>query len=117
MLTPSPVEMTVPIGISASASYAEKKDAGADTLPSLAIAATPLAGLKVGGKYRVELKNVLGEFPGIIWWWEWGTKEEILKARREEGEKAPMRVEILDVFSEKFLSVKMEEGPILEIVE
>lgn len=94
----------------------EEKEKGADTLPYLAIAATPLAGLKVGERYRVELKDWLGEFPGYVWWWDWGEKKEILGARGvEEG---PMTVKVIrSAFSESQLRVRMAEGPILEVVE
>ena len=112
----SPTEISVPIGISASASYIEKKDMGADTLPYLAIAATPLAGLDVGERYRIELKDWQGEFPGYAWWWDWGEKKEILEARGV-GE-GPMTVEVIQsAFSESQLRVRMGEGPVLEVVE
>lgn len=108
--------MSIPLGISASRSYVEKKEKGADTLPYLAIAATPLAGLEAGERYRVELKDWLGEFPGYAWWWDWGEKKEILEARGA-GE-GPMTVEVIQsAFSESQLRVRMAEGPILEVVE
>lgn len=59
-----PTEMSIPIGISASADYMEKKDKGADILPALAIAATPLAGFKAKERYWVELMDLNGEVPG-----------------------------------------------------
>ncbi len=94
----------------------ENKPKGADTLPYLAIAATPLAGLKVGERYMVELKDWHGEFPGYVWWWDWGERKDILKARG--GGEGPMRVEVLQsAFSESQLRVTMGEGPILEVVE
>ena len=79
-----PTEMSIQIGISASANYIEKKDKGADILPALAIAATPLAGLKAGERYKVELKDWRREFPGYVRWWDWGERKDILKARGEE---------------------------------
>ena len=48
-----PAEISIPIGIHASPRYRERKDEGADTLPYLAIAATPLAGLEVGERCEV----------------------------------------------------------------
>lgn len=111
-----PTEISVPIGISASASYTEKKEKGADSLlPYLAIAATPLAGLEGGERYRVELKDWQGEFPGYVSWWDWGEKKEILEARGV-GE-GPMTVEVIQsAFSESQLRVRMGEGPVLEVV-
>ncbi|KAK0517266.1 hypothetical protein JMJ35_000421 [Cladonia borealis] len=111
-----PIELSIPLGISASASYTEKKDQGADTLPYLAIAATPLAGLELGERYRVELKDWQGEFPGYAWWWDWGEKKEILEARGV-GE-GPMTVKVIQsAFSESQLRVRMGEGPVMEVVE
>jgi len=63
----TPTGISLRIGIQGSASYHPRKEEGADTLPYLAIAATPLKGLEVG-EYRVEFKGVLGEFPGKVWW-------------------------------------------------
>lgn len=48
-----PTEVSILIGTHASPRYQERKDDGADTLPYLAIAATPLAGLEVGERYEV----------------------------------------------------------------
>ena len=111
-----PTEMSIPIGISASADYMEKKAKGADILPALAIAATPLAALKAGERYKVELKDWHGEFPGYVWWWDWGEKKDILKARG--GGKGPMTVEVIQsAFSETQLLVTMGDGPILKVVE
>ncbi len=94
----------------------ENKEKGADILPDLAIAATPLAGLKAGERYRVELKDWLGEFPGYAWWWDWREKKEIMGARGiGEG---PMTVKVIQsAFSESQLRVRMAQGPILEVVE
>ena len=92
-----------------------KKDKGADILPALAIAATPLAGLRAGERYKVELKDWRGEFPGYACWWDWAEEKDILKARG--AGKWLMTVEVVQsAFSETQLLVTMRDGPILKVV-
>ena len=115
-----PLEISIPLGIHASARYQERKDEGADTLPYLAIAATPLAGLEVGERYEVKLKDdIVGEFPGYVWWWDSGEMEEVVGKRIVEGkEERGFDVPVEDGFGEKGqIRVEMAEGPVLTVEE
>ena len=114
-----PTEISIPIGIHASPRYQERKDEGANTLPYLAIAATPLAGLQAGERYEVGLKDIVGEFPGYVWWWDFGEKEEVVSRRVGEGrEGRGFVVPVEDGFGGKRqIRVEMAEGPIFMVEE
>lgn len=107
--------MTVQIGIHASARYQERREEGADTLPYLAVAATPLAGLERGRSYEVGLKDVAGEFPGYVWWWDFGEKDEVVGKRVGGGGQGG---EVFDVPVVDFagrIGVEMVEKPVLKV--
>lgn len=113
-----PVEMEVQLGVSKSSLYDERLSRGENTRSSLAVAATPSAGLRVGERYRVELKDPHGDFPGSIWWWEGGEVEEVLGRRSVGGgETRPLVIDYANWQPETSLSLVMEQGPILEVVE
>ncbi|KAM0794232.1 hypothetical protein BDR22DRAFT_967870 [Usnea florida] len=112
------VEIGIPIGIHVSPRYQERKDEGANALPYLAVAATPLAGLVVGERYVVGLKDVVGEFPGYVWWWDFGEREEVVGRRVGEGGAGRgFAVPVVDAFGERRIRVEMGEGPGFVVVE
>lgn len=114
-----PTEISVPIGFHASPRYQERKDEGADTLPYLAIATTPLVELRIRESYEIGLKNILGEFPGYVWWWDFGKKGEIVRKRLIEGKGGgEFDVPVADGFGEsRQISVEMVERPIFAVEE
>lgn len=111
----SSAEMTIPIGIHASSRYQERKDEGKDTAPYLAIAATPLAGLERGRSYEVGLKEIAGEFPGYVWWWDFGEKDEVVGKRVGGGGQGEEGFDVPVVDFTGRIAVEMVEKPVLKV--
>lgn len=83
---------SIPLGPHLASLYHERASESSSTaavLPYLAIAGTPLSGLVVGETYELGLRDINGMYPAYVWWWEFGTKEEVMekmgKGRKEGG--------------------------------
>ena len=72
--------------------------------------------MESGESYKLKLKVWCGEFPGYVWWWDWGKRKDIPRARA--GGEGPMMVEVIQsAFSETQLLVTMGDRPVLTVVE
>ena len=58
----------------------------------------------------------MGEFPGYVWWWDFGEKDEMVRKRVVEvKEKMGFDVPVADWFGEtKRICVQMAEGRFLQ---
>lgn len=120
-----PRELEVKVGIHASPQYQarldRKKQGEQEELGGhLAIAATPLDGLQVGGRYQIVLrKDIAGEFPGCVWWWDWGERDEVVRRMTRSAEDVEgYVVPVLDGFSGEGKQIRVEligDGPVLEV--
>lgn len=106
--------MSIQIGVQVSPWYHERSTAGADTRPSLAVAATQLSELEAGVGYEVGLKDISGEMPARVWWWARGQKEYLMRELETQG----FIVAVCGIgINARGLRVDMEEKPVLRVVE
>ena len=96
--------------------YHERSEEETDTRSDLAVAATQLSGLEAGVEYELGLKNMDGEMPAYVWWWERGQKEDVVRKLEAQGFIVPI-CGIGTSGRDEYLRVKMEEKPVLRVVE